>query len=229
MGHCVSHYVLIHSTDLASTAASTEAFRARLNKSLRKSCHKLILVHHHMELAKYVNWPLAVSIIGPEQRGPAATCILLSIWSEKPVPNHLGDENASSFRLAEAFGTATWRRGTLIGVLVTRGIVELARCLSAASGAKAFCSGEDPTASSVKPSPPSCCPEAASTSSGLRLTTVPFRMCFGGLFRAFFLPCLHGDVPATSVGDSLPSGDLGLQDVGELPKGTQCFSARLVL
>ena len=177
-------------------------------------------MRHHIELAKYVNWPLAVSIIGPEQRGPDPAFILLSIWSEKPVPSHLGDEKASSLRLSEAFGTATGLSGTLIGELVTWEEGN-AVCVSSAICATP-CAAGDFAESSIDMSSGSGLPEATSVSSGLRLTAVPLRMCFGGRLR--FLPCLAGDVPTTAVGESLQSGDVGLCDVGESSVEAQCLS-----
>lgn len=92
------------------------------------SVSKTCVTYHHIELAKYVNWPLLVSIIGPEQRGPAAMCNLLSIWSENPVPNHFGEEKASIFRLAGALGSGMCLAGTLIGALMRRDSGEAATC-----------------------------------------------------------------------------------------------------
>lgn len=71
----------------------------------------------------------------------------------------------------------------------------------------------------------SCCKESEPVSSDFRTAVVPLRMCFGGLFRAFFLPFLAGDAGPPAEGDSLQTGDLGLLDVGELPKGARCLSA----
>ena len=173
-----------------------------------QSFSRRFVSHHHIELAKYVKWPLLVSIIGPEQRGPAPRCNLPSIWSEKPVPNHLGDEKASILRPPESLGTVMCLGGTVIGALMTRGNGTLASCGSIAGG---LAVSKDPDTSPDEISPESCCPGAGSASSGLRLTTVPLRMCFGGLLRAFFLLCLaDGDEPPAAVGDSLQPGDFGL-------------------
>ena len=172
------------------------------------SVSKSYVTHHHIELAKYVNWPLLVSIIGPEQRGPAPTCNLLSIWSEKPVPNHLGDEKASIFRVPGSLESAICLEGTLIGALMRRDSGEVATCRGTAGWSTV---SKGPAVSDGDTSPESCCTGAESMSPGLRVTTVPLRMCFGGLLRAFFLLCLaEGEEPPATVGDSLQTGEFGL-------------------
>jgi len=74
-----------------------------------------------------------------------------------------------------------------------------------------------PAGSPAKMPAQSCC-EGCASSSGRRIAELPFRMCLGGLFLAFFLPFLGGEGGPTADGELLDAGDLGLWTVGELPK-----------
>ena len=167
-----------------------------------------------MEFAKYVNCPLVVSIIGSEQRGPDAEGILASILSEKPVPSHFGDENASSLSTPASVLSACGFRGTEIGSLITRDAAGLgAGCFSAVieTSTASYASAELGSATAEADSPPlSGCMLWSSVSSDLRCTVVPFLICFGGLFRAFFLLFLPGEEVLRFDGTSLWTGDPGL-------------------
>ena len=146
--------------------------------------------------------------MGPEQRGPCEQDLLASTLSEKPVPSHFGEENASSFSVRSSSDMMSDLVGTRMGALVTRDDGGLASCLSTVDAAVS-CLTAALTGSPAKMPAQSCCAGCAS-SSGRRITEVPLRMCLGGLFLAFFLPFLGGDGGPTADGELLDAGDLGL-------------------
>lgn len=155
--------------------------------------------------------------MGPEQRGRTEQDLLASILSEKPVPSHFGEENASSFSAPSSSDTMSDLMGTRMGALITRDDGGLASCLSIAVDAAVSCPTAAPAGSPAKMPAQSRC-EGCASSSGRRTTEVPLRMCLGGLFLAFFLPFLGGEGGPTADGDLLNAGDLGLWTVGELLK-----------
>ncbi len=155
--------------------------------------------------------------MGPEHRGPTEQDLLASILSEKPVPSHFGEENASSFSIPSSSDMMSDLVGTRMGALVTRDDGGLASCLSTAVDAAVSYLTAAPAGSPAKMPAQSCC-EGCASSSGRRTTEVPLRMCLGGLFLAFFLPFLGGEGGPTADGELLDAGDLGLWPVGELPK-----------
>lgn len=166
--------------------------------------------------------------MGPEQRGPTEQDLLASILSEKPVPSHFGEENASSFSVFSSSDTMSDLMGTRMGALITRDDSGLASCLSTAVDAAVSCLTAAPAGSLAEMPAQSGC-EGCGSSSGRRVTEVPLRMCLGGLFLAFFLPFLGGEGGPTADGELLDAGDLGLWTDGELLKATRWVSVSVGL